>query len=70
MSSITGLTGDIQLNNMIARFDMSRATEAQMLEMADMVRPHIQDVDVFSFWLDLLIRSDEDMKQETDNEHE
>jgi len=70
MSNCTALTGDIQLDNMIARFDMNRATEAQMLEMADMVRPHIQNTDVFSFWLDLLIRSDDDMKQEIDNEHE
>jgi hypothetical protein len=57
-------TGDIQLDNMIARFDMSRATEQQILDMADLVRPHIEKVDIFSFWLDLLICSDADMKNE------
>jgi hypothetical protein len=69
MTNITTYTGDIQLDNMIARFDMSRATEQQMLDMADLVRPHIEKVDIFSFWPDLLICSDADMKNELNGDN-
>lgn len=60
MSNITTYTGDIQLDNMIARFDMNLATEQQILDMADLVRPHVtKNLETLYFWLDLLLKSDE-----------
>lgn len=58
-------TGDETLDDMIARFDKSRATEAQLLELADMIRPYIgTSTKAFLVWIDLLLEVDKEKQDD------
>lgn len=53
-------TGNADIDNMVARFDISQATESMILELADMIQPYITaSPAVFIYWIDLLLKSDE-----------
>jgi hypothetical protein len=46
------------IDNIMERADLSAMTEAQLLELADAVRPFTEDVKYLLFWLQVLCATD------------
>ena len=50
------VTGNLIVDNTLLRFDFEQATDAQVLELADMVEPYTaNDPAVTLYWLKLLL---------------
>jgi hypothetical protein len=56
---MNGITDIESARHLARRADLSAMTEAQLLELADIIRPHIDnDSELFNFWLLVLLATD------------
>jgi hypothetical protein len=55
---MNGITDIESARHLARRADLSLMTEAQKLELADIIRPHIDDLELFNFWLLVLLATD------------
>ena len=53
------MTDNWLINYWTTRANLSQMTEAQLLELADYLRPYANDVDVFLMWSAALLATEE-----------